>query len=109
MEWQPEATGESVDELAVFQALGAPEIVIQMAYHQVAETDHWQQFVTANGQTTTYDPGTLAVAQAESARPWSDKALDVAKKAMRPDDDTPSGFRLNLEALHQAPGTKAPM
>jgi twitching motility protein PilT len=37
------------------------------------------------------------------------KALDMAKKSMRPDDDTPSGFRLNLEALHQAPGTKAPM
>ena len=37
------------------------------------------------------------------------KALDLAKKAMRPYDDTPSGFRLNLEALHQSPGTKPPM
>ena len=41
-------------------------------------------------------------------KPAMRKALDIAKKELRPDDDTPSGFRLNLEALHQAPGTKAP-
>jgi hypothetical protein len=30
------------------------------------------------------------------------KAIDVAKKSMNPTDDSPSGFRLNLEALHGA-------
>ncbi len=38
-------------------------------------------------------------------KPAMRKAIDVAKKSMLPDDDTPSGFRLNLEALHVAPGT----
>ena len=38
-------------------------------------------------------------------KPAMRKALDVAKKSMLPDDDTPSGFRLNLEALHSASGT----
>ena len=37
------------------------------------------------------------------------KGLDMAKKAMQPNDETPSGYRLNLEALHVSPGTKAPM
>ena len=41
-------------------------------------------------------------------KPAMRKALDVAKKSMQPDDDTPSGFRLNLEALHQGPGAHAP-
>ncbi len=42
-------------------------------------------------------------------KPSMRKALDVAKKSMQPDDDTPSGFRLNLEALHHGPGVQAPM
>ena len=42
-------------------------------------------------------------------KPAMRKALDIAKKSMAPEDDTPSGFRLNLEALHHGPGTKAPM
>ena len=42
-------------------------------------------------------------------KPAMRKALDVAKKSMAPEDDTPSGFRLNLEALHHGSGTKAPM
>ena len=41
-------------------------------------------------------------------KPAMRKALDVAKKEMQPEDDTPSGFRLNLEALHHGPGTQAP-
>ena len=41
-------------------------------------------------------------------KPAMRKALDIAKKEMQPEDDTPSGFRLNLEALHHAPGTQAP-
>ena len=41
-------------------------------------------------------------------KPAMRKALDVAKKSMMPEDDTPSGFRLNLEALHQGPGVQAP-
>lgn len=42
-------------------------------------------------------------------KPSMRKALDVAKKQMQPDDETPSGFRLNLDALHHGPGVKAPM
>ena len=38
-------------------------------------------------------------------KPAMRKAIDVAKKSMLPEDDTPSGFRLNLEALHVTPGT----
>ena len=41
-------------------------------------------------------------------KPAMRKALDIAKKEMQPEDNTPSGFRLNLEALHHAPGTQAP-
>lgn len=36
------------------------------------------------------------------------KAIDVAKKQMNGDDHEPSGFRLNLEALHIAPGRTPP-
>jgi twitching motility protein PilT len=35
-------------------------------------------------------------------KPAMRKAIDVAKKSMNPTDDSPSGFRLNLEALHGA-------
>ncbi len=41
-------------------------------------------------------------------KPNMRKAIDVAKKTMMGEDNTPSGFRLNLEALHVAPGTLAP-
>ena len=41
-------------------------------------------------------------------KPAMRKALDVAKKSMNPQDDTPSGFRLNLDALHVAPTAKPP-
>jgi len=41
-------------------------------------------------------------------KPNMRKALDVAKKSMAGEDLTPSGFRLNLEALHVAPGTQPP-
>jgi twitching motility protein PilT len=36
------------------------------------------------------------------------KAIDIAKKSMQGDDDTPSGFRLNLDALHVVPGATPP-
>jgi hypothetical protein len=38
-------------------------------------------------------------------KPAMRKALDLVKKEMFPDDDTPTGMRLNLEALHVAAGT----
>ena len=41
-------------------------------------------------------------------KPAMRKAIDIAKKMMQGDDNTPSGFRLNLEALHVAPGTTPP-
>lgn len=37
------------------------------------------------------------------------KSLDLAKKTMQPEDDAPSGFRLNLEALHLTPGVQKPI
>lgn len=42
-------------------------------------------------------------------KPAMRKALDVAKKEMAPEDDTPSGFRLNIEALHTKTGAPPPM
>lgn len=41
-------------------------------------------------------------------KPAMRKAIDIAKKSMQGEDNTPSGFRLNLEALHVAPGTTPP-
>lgn len=38
-------------------------------------------------------------------KPAMRKAIDIAKKSMNGDDNTPSGFRLNLDALHVSPGT----
>jgi len=40
-------------------------------------------------------------------KPAMRKALDVAKKQMQPEDDAPSGFRLNHDALHLGPAAKA--
>jgi hypothetical protein len=42
VQWETEPTSEPADEFAVFQALGCAQIMIQMAYHQVPKTDHWQ-------------------------------------------------------------------
>ena len=43
-------------------------------------------------------------------KPAMRKSLDVVKKELFPEDDTPTGMRLNLEALHMAPGgTATPM
>jgi twitching motility protein PilT len=41
-------------------------------------------------------------------KPNMRKALDVAKKTMTGEDLTPSGFRLNLEALHGTTGAQPP-
>jgi twitching motility protein PilT len=41
-------------------------------------------------------------------KPNMRKAIDMAKKTMMGEDNTPSGFRLNLEALHITPGTITP-
>ncbi len=41
-------------------------------------------------------------------KPAMRKALDVVKKEMFPEDDTPTGMRLNLEALHLTPGGTPP-
>ncbi|HEX8296140.1 MAG TPA: PilT/PilU family type 4a pilus ATPase, partial [Chthoniobacteraceae bacterium] len=43
-------------------------------------------------------------------KPSMRKSIDVAKKEMSPEDDTPSGYRLNMEALHvPANGTHMPI
>jgi twitching motility protein PilT len=41
-------------------------------------------------------------------KPNMRKAIDMAKKTMHGEDLTPSGFRLNLEALHGSPGHQPP-
>ncbi len=41
-------------------------------------------------------------------KPNMRKAIDVAKKTMHGEDLTPSGFRLNLDALHSGPGNHPP-
>ena len=41
-------------------------------------------------------------------KPAMRRAIDLAKKEMEPTDDQPTGFRLNLEALHVNPGTLTP-
>ena len=40
VKWQPETMSEPVDKPAIFQALGSPQIVIEMADHQVTKTEH---------------------------------------------------------------------
>ena len=43
-------------------------------------------------------------------KPAMRKALDVVKKELFPEDDGPTGMRLNLEALHLSPGSaQSPM
>jgi len=41
-------------------------------------------------------------------KPNMRKSLDMAKKQMQGEDLSPSGFRLNLEALHVSPGSHPP-
>ena len=41
-------------------------------------------------------------------KPAMRKALDVVKKELFPEDDAPTGMRLNLEALHMTPGSAPP-
>ncbi len=41
-------------------------------------------------------------------KPNMRKSIDMAKKQMQGEDLSPSGFRLNLEALHVSPGSHPP-
>ncbi len=41
-------------------------------------------------------------------KPAMRKSIDLVKKQLFPDDDTPTGMRLNMEALHLKPGMAAP-
>lgn len=41
-------------------------------------------------------------------KPAMRKAIDIAKKLLMGEDTSPSGFRLNLEALHVTPGSTPP-
>jgi twitching motility protein PilT len=41
-------------------------------------------------------------------KPEMRKKLDIVKKEMAPEDDTPTGLRLNFEALHIKPGSTPP-
>jgi hypothetical protein len=55
VEWQSEPASESPDELAVFQAFGPSQIVIQMADHQIVKPEHWQQMKQDAGIDSSRD------------------------------------------------------
>ena len=81
-------------------------------FHDIIESNHqygWHSFEQSLLKHFRENRITEDTAMLYSVnKPAMRKALDIAKKELQPEDDTPSGFRLNLEALHQAPGTQAP-
>ena len=81
-------------------------------YHEIIESsaqNGWHSFEQSllrlfKEQKITEETAMLYSVNKSSMR----KAIDVAKKHMQGEDHSPSGFRLNLEALHVAPGTTPP-
>jgi twitching motility protein PilT len=81
-------------------------------FHEISESNYqngWHSFEQSllklfKEQKITEETAMLYSVNKSNMR----KALDVAKKAMQGEDLTPSGFRLNLEALHTAPGHTPP-
>jgi twitching motility protein PilT len=82
-------------------------------FHDIIESNYqngWHSFEQSLIKLFKENKVTEETAMAYSVnKPAMRRALDIAKKTMQPHDDTPSGFRLNLEALHHAPGVQAPM
>ncbi len=82
-------------------------------FHEIIESNYtygWHSFEQSLIKLFKENKVTEETAMLYSVnKPAMRKALDVAKKSMQPEDDTPSGFRLNLEALHHGPGAHAPM
>jgi twitching motility protein PilT len=77
-------------------------------FHEIIEASHvngWHSFEQSliklyRDQRITEETAMLYSVNKPSMR----RALDIAKKEMEPTDDSPTGFRLNLEALHVAKG-----
>jgi twitching motility protein PilT len=73
-------------------------------YHEIIEsgsTSGWHSFEQSLIQHYKDDKITEETAMLYSVnKPAMRKSLDLAKKQMFPEDDTPTGFRLNMEALH---------
>ncbi len=82
------------------------------SFHDIIESNYqngWHSFEQSllklfKEQKVTEDTAMLYSVNKPNMR----KALDVAKKAMQGEDLTPSGFRLNLEALHGPSGHVPP-
>jgi twitching motility protein PilT len=77
-------------------------------YHEIIESNFqngWHSFeqslITHFREGRTSEETTMLYSV---NKPAMRKAIDVVKKQMFPDDDTPTGMRLNLEALHLTPG-----
>jgi twitching motility protein PilT len=81
-------------------------------FHEIIEASHvngWHSFEQSliklfREQRITEETSMLYSVNKPAMR----RALDIAKKEMEPTDDSPTGFRLNLEALHIAPGHSGP-
>jgi len=77
-------------------------------FHEIIEASHvngWHSFEQSliklfRDQRITEETAMLYSVNKPSMR----RALDVAKKEMEPTEELPSGFRLNIEALHIGPG-----
>jgi twitching motility protein PilT len=77
-------------------------------FHEIIEASHvngWHSFEQSliklyRDQRITEETAMLYSVNKPSMR----RAIDIAKKEMEPTDEQPTGFRLNLEALHISPG-----
>lgn len=82
------------------------------SFHEIIESNvqnGWHSFEQTllrlfKEQKITEDTAMLYCVNKSNMR----KAIDVAKKHMHGEDHAPSGFRLNLDALHVAPGATPP-
>jgi len=80
-------------------------------FHEIIESNYqngWHSFEQAllkhfRDGTITEETAMLYCVNKSVMR----KALDVAKKSMQPEDEVPSGFRLNLAGLHQECAARA--
>jgi len=77
-------------------------------FHEIIEASHvngWHSFEQSliklyRDQRITEETAMLYSVNKPSMR----RGIDIAKKEMEPTDEQPTGFRLNLEALHISPG-----
>jgi twitching motility protein PilT len=81
-------------------------------FHEIIETNYqngWHSFEQTLLRLFKENEITEETAMLYSVnKPNMRKAIDAAKKSMHGEDLTPSGFRLNLEALHGSHGSQPP-